>query len=106
MTRLGSTSRSHYYIHEPAILRDGSCVIPVCWFVNAANDELHTKCWKMNTVVTDQGRMWDVEHTVDYSVSNKDFIRNFPSLKKDAEKVYNLPDPTRICGVFNLSINY
>jgi hypothetical protein len=55
MARLG---RQDYYIHEPAMLRDGLFCVPVRWFT--VGEVLFAKCWKMEAVSSDVGEVWRV----------------------------------------------
>jgi hypothetical protein len=65
MARLGNQD---YYIHEPAMLRNGTCCIPVRWFTVGA--VLFAKCWKMNAISTDVGDGWRIIQCDDFTVSH------------------------------------
>lgn len=98
MARLGDQD---FYIHEPAMLTDSTCCIPVRWF--RRGDMLFAKCWKMETVSTDQQHGWRVLQTDDYIVSPTQFLKNFPQLLSDAA-TYGLPPPSNIIGLFCLLV--
>jgi hypothetical protein len=91
-----------YYIHEPAMLRDGTCCIPVRWF--EYDKRLFAKCWKMDTITSDVGEGWRITKCDDWVVENKEFLKAFPELRADAE-MYGLPNPSCILGSFSTQYN-
>jgi hypothetical protein len=97
MARLG---QQDYYIHEPAMLRDGKCCMPVRWFT--VGELLFAKCWKMEAVSSDIGQGWRIVQHNDYSVPHTEFLKTFPELCEDADSRYGLPHPSRIIGWFIL----
>jgi len=97
MARLGEQD---YYIHEPAMLRNGECCVPVRWFT--IGDVLSAKCWKMTVVSSDIGRGWRITQCDDYSVTHTQFLKNFPELCNDHSR-YGLPHPSQILGLLKFS---
>jgi len=93
MARLG---RQDYYIHEPAMLRDGLFCVPVRWFT--VGEVLFAKCWKMEAVSSDVGEGWRVVKCDDYTVPHTQFLKTFLELCQDADSRYGLPHPSRISG--------
>jgi hypothetical protein len=100
MARLG---HQDYYIHEPAMLRDGVCCIPVRWFT--VRELLFAKCWKMEAIASDVGQGWRVVKSNDYSVPLTEFLKTFNEFGDDADKHYGLPHPSRIFGVFSFFLS-
>jgi len=97
MARLG---QQDYYIHEPAMLRNGECCMPVRWFT--VGELLFTKCWKMEALSSDIGQGWCIVQHDDYSVPHTEFLKTLPKLCDDANSCYGLPHPSRIIGLFIL----
>lgn len=97
MVRLGLQD---FYIHEPTMLRDGRCCIPVRWFIEG--DVLFAKCWEMIPVSTDADQGWRVIQHAEFIVSQNNLLKNFPELCEDAESKYSLPHPSRITGAYLL----
>jgi hypothetical protein len=85
-----------YYIHEPAMLRNGTCCIPVRWFT--VGTVLFAKCWKMHPVLTDTGQGWRVTQHEDFTVSQTEFLKTFLELIEDAN-IYGLPHPSKLLGI-------
>jgi len=98
ITPMACLDRQDYYIHEPAMLRNGTCCIPVRWFT--VGDILFAKCWKMEAISSDTGQAWRVLKGDDYSVVHTDFLKAFPELCKDADTQYGLPHPSRLDGKY------
>lgn len=92
MARIGIQD---YFIYEPAMLTDGTCCVPVRWFMR--NKVLFAKCWELDPITTDTGRAWRVIKRDTYKVSQDKFLKNFPDLQADAH-MYSLPDPTQLKG--------
>jgi hypothetical protein len=97
MARLG---KRDYYIHEPAMLANGNCCMPVRWFT--VGEVLFAKCWKMETVSSDVGQAWRVIKSDDYLVPYTEFLKTFPELCEDADSLYGLPHPSRLFGNFQV----
>lgn len=95
MARLG---QQDYYIHEPAMLRNGECCMPVRWFT--VGELLFAKCWKMEVVSSDIGQGWRIVQLKDYSLPHTEFLKTFLELCEDADSHYGLPHPSRIIGLF------
>jgi hypothetical protein len=93
MARLG---KQDYYVHEPAMLRNNSCCVPVRWFT--VGEVLFAKCWKMEAVSSDVGEAWRVIKCDDYLVPYTEFLKTFPELCEDADSLYGLPHPSRLLG--------
>lgn len=97
MARMGTTgSYQDFYIHEPAMLRDGTICMPVRWFTVGL--VLFAKCWRMETVSTDWGEGWRISECDDYTVPLTEFLKTFPELGEDAEALYGVPHPSKIIG--------
>lgn len=102
MARLGRSDGSQdYYIHEPAMLRNGTCCIPVRWF--KIGTSLYAKCWRMEAIATDVGQGWRVVKCEDFVVPATDFLKTFPELGEDAV-TYGLPHPSTIFGQSSIRI--
>ncbi|KAJ7728363.1 hypothetical protein B0H16DRAFT_1331027 [Mycena metata] len=86
MARIG---KQDYFIHEPAMLVDGTFCMPVRWFVR--DKTLVAKCWDLVVVNRDGGEKWRVIQR-ETEVSQEKFIKNFPTIKTDLH-LYNVPDP-------------
>jgi hypothetical protein len=82
LTPMARVGEQDYYVHEPAMLRDGTCCFPVHWFTIGAL--LFAKCWKMVAISTDVGQGWQVTQCDDYTISQADFLKTFPELIEDA----------------------
>ncbi|KAJ3753206.1 hypothetical protein EV360DRAFT_10907, partial [Lentinula raphanica] len=48
LTPMARINARDFYIHEPAMLLDGSCCIPVRWFSRGTH--LYARCWRMETL--------------------------------------------------------
>ncbi|THU99664.1 hypothetical protein K435DRAFT_818510 [Dendrothele bispora CBS 962.96] len=91
--------RGHdFYIHEPAMLTDGTCCIPVWWF--ECNNVLFAKCWLMEAVVMDHVRGWNVIKCSNFEVPTSKFLKNFIDFRDDAVH-YDLPSPTTLFKVYD-----
>lgn len=99
MARLGSRDyHRDFYVHEPAMLRNGEYCIPVRWF--SVGEILFAKCWKMQTIATDYGGGWRVIKCDAYTVPISEFLKSFPDLCEDVESACSpLPHPSIIVGV-------
>jgi len=97
MARLG---QQDYYIHEPAMLRNGECCMPVRWFT--VGELLFAKCWKMEALSSDISQGWRIVQCNDYSVPLTEFLKTFPELCDNADSHYGLPHPSQIIGLFML----
>lgn len=107
MARLGSRDyHRDFYVHEPAMLRNGEYCIPVRWF--SVGEILFAKCWKMQTIATDYGGGWRVIKCDDYTVPISEFLKSFPDLCEDVESARSpLPHPSIIVGeLFMLRISH
>jgi hypothetical protein len=100
MARLG---KQDYYIHEPVMLRNGDCCVPVRWFT--VGEVLFAKCWKMQAVSSDIGQAWRVVKCEDYQVPYTEFLKTFPELCEDANTLYGLPHPSHLFGQFPLLVS-
>jgi hypothetical protein len=98
ITPMVRSGHQDYYIHEPAMLRDGVCCIPVRWFT--VGELLFAKCWKMEAISSDVGQGWRVVKYNDYSVPLTEFLKTFKEFGDDADRHYGLPHPSQIFGVF------
>ncbi|KAJ7246704.1 hypothetical protein C8J57DRAFT_1438159 [Mycena rebaudengoi] len=103
-TPMHRISGHDYFIHEPAMLRDGTVCMPIRWFTKAGNAQLDffAKCWKLEPVSTDIQSGWRVRNTDGYVVPATDFLKNFPDLQRDA-RLYDLPSPTEILAPWTLT---
>lgn len=93
MARIGD---SDYFIHEPAMLRDGICCMPIRWFHRGGR--LVAQCWELQAVATNEISGWRVIQRECYEVLETNFLKNFIELKADACSIYNLPSPTILLG--------
>jgi len=98
MIRIGADD---YYIHEPAMLQNGQVCIPVRWFTRG--DVFYSKAWPMEQVVVEGVNGWCVREDLEMEISQDQLLKNFPHFDKD-HSFYNIPHPSRIFGMFNLSI--
>lgn len=107
MSQMARIDNHDYFIYEPAMLRNGECCIPIRWFKRC--NILYAQCWQM-VVVTGDGRSgWRVIQSIDYEVSENDFMKNFPSLKDNTigAQLHGLPSPSSIIGQFlSLALQY
>ena len=96
MLRVGNQD---FYIHEPAMLTDGSICMPVRWFnrVEGEAREWYAWCWEMESVTVDEVQGWCVRHRTGFEVPAKSLLKAFPELEADAP-LYGLPLPSRIVG--------
>lgn len=86
-----------FYIHEPAMLNNGKCCIPVRWFER--DKMLFARCWDMHHLSTDYGQGWRVVQSENYVVPLADFLKTFTELGRDAAS-YGIAHPSRIFGTF------
>lgn len=98
MSQMARIDNQDYFIYEPAMLRDGTCCIPIRWFVR--NQKLYAQCWQMATVNNEACSGWRVVQSSGYEVPENAFMKNFVLLKSDAASCYGLPAPTDILGLF------
>ncbi|KAF7357585.1 hypothetical protein MSAN_01354900 [Mycena sanguinolenta] len=94
-------AQQDYYIHEPAMLRNGECCIPTRWFTK--NGQFFAKCWALRPVSTAELDGWRVlAKSEPYVVPATDFLKNFPEFRRDVEsKFYDLPNPANIIDVYD-----
>jgi len=97
VTPMMRKGQQDYYIHEPAMLRNGECCIPVRWF--EVGGVFSAKCWRMEVITLDVGQGWRVIRCANYSVPFTEFLKTFPELCNDAESCYSLPHPSKIFGM-------
>ena len=95
MIRLGTAD---YYIHEPAMLRDGSFCMPVRWFTRKG--QMLAKAWELDVISLPDGDVWRVTKCANYEIPAGELLKNFVELGKDAGVVYSVPHPSRIAGMF------
>ncbi|KAJ6574068.1 hypothetical protein B0H19DRAFT_1208170 [Mycena capillaripes] len=85
---LGETSPveyADYFIHEPAMLDDGTFCMPIRWFIR--DKSLIAKCWDLSVVTTETGQSW----------------RSFLEIRADIS-LYSVPDPSKIHGAHRIKI--
>ncbi|KIM36126.1 hypothetical protein M413DRAFT_31880 [Hebeloma cylindrosporum] len=100
LTPMARIGHQDYYIHKPAMLRDGQVVMPVRWFMRQGL--LYAKCWKMSTIHSDSGSSWRVTIDDGFEVSQNEFLKTFPELEKDTPLYYShIPVPSKISYIFN-----
>lgn len=99
MARIGDQD---YFIHEPAMLDDQTCCIPVRWFTK--DNILFAECWELDTITTDTTQAWRVLKRNGYVVPQHRFLKNLPNFLQDAA-LYGLPDPSNILGVYLFNIH-
>ncbi|KAJ7603920.1 hypothetical protein FB45DRAFT_1085359 [Roridomyces roridus] len=81
-----------YYIHEPAMLKDGTYCIPIRWFIR--DKVLVAKCWDLCVVTADTGESWRVVKR-EREVAQGQFLKNWTELQVDYH-LYGVPSPTQI----------
>ncbi|KAJ7923558.1 hypothetical protein B0H13DRAFT_1707124 [Mycena leptocephala] len=88
-----------FFIHEPAMLRDGTCCIPTRWFTK--DDQFFANCWAMESVTKDEDSGWRVRvKSEPYVVPGSEFLKNFPEFRSDAS-YYGVPDPANIFDILD-----
>ncbi|KAJ7223860.1 hypothetical protein B0H12DRAFT_1213067 [Mycena haematopus] len=92
-------AQQDYYIHEPAMLRNGDCCVPTRWFTK--DGQFFAKCWALKSVSTAELRGWRVlVKSEPYVIPATDFLKNFPEFRRDVESnFYDLPNPANIIDV-------
>ncbi|KAJ7633334.1 hypothetical protein DFH06DRAFT_1004418 [Mycena polygramma] len=98
MVRIGAQD---YFIYEPAMLRDGTCCMPIRWFVR--DKVLFAKCWDLEVVNSENGRSWRVIQR-ESEVSQHDLMKNLPDLREDFQR-YDVPDPSKIQDIVDPASN-
>ncbi|KAK0444176.1 hypothetical protein EV421DRAFT_1903287 [Armillaria borealis] len=86
-----------YYIHELAMLHDGTVCMPYRWFRQGRKH--YACCWHMQTYMGEHHSAWHVVKVTGYEVLEDDLLKNFPELCIDTERVYNLPHLPAIAGI-------
>ncbi|KAJ7751599.1 hypothetical protein B0H16DRAFT_1839904 [Mycena metata] len=100
MTPMVRISKLDFYIHEPAMLDDGQCVIPTRWFMK--DKQMFAKCWEMHVVTKDTSWGWRViQPTEDFIVPATRFLKDFVTLQADAA-TYDIPHPSLIIDVVDM----
>lgn len=101
LTPMARIRQKDYFIHEPAMLADGTTCMPVRWFTRLEGERqvLYAKCWRMQIVTREAGQFWWVISADDLEVHEGRFMKNFMELRADAESIYGIPDPAKILGV-------
>ena len=103
MIRIGEDD---YYIYEPAMLMDGSCCIPIWWFIR--DGIFFCKAWVL-LPISPEGDCpgWQVREDIEVEVSQNDLLKDFPTLTHD-HQLYGVPHPSRIIGkdLFNKILFY
>lgn len=96
-----------YFVHEPAMLTDGRFCMPVRWFTKAETGPhlLYAKCWELRPVINETGSGWRVIKHKSYEVPARMFLKNLPTLSKDAA-TYGVPAPEHIIGKMSFSLPY
>lgn len=92
-------SGQDYYIHEPAMLDSGEVCLPVRWFTRMVGGkfEWYAKAWRMEAIASEHAVGWQVIACNNYEVAAADLLKNFPTLKADAD-YHGLPNPSSILG--------
>jgi rubredoxin len=91
MARIGLQD---YFLNEPAMLTNGTCRVPIRWFVR--DKGLFAKCWDLEVINTADGRQWRVVKR-ESEVSQTAFLKNFVDLQNEFQR-YDIPDPSKIQG--------
>ncbi|KAJ7576777.1 hypothetical protein C8J56DRAFT_869884 [Mycena floridula] len=87
MTPMAHIGADDFFIYEPAMLNDQTCVIPYRWFTHGPS--LVAKCWKMQRKLSEHYEGWRVIQNSDYEVAEDQFLKPFPELRDDvATKTY------------------
>ncbi|KAJ7195401.1 hypothetical protein B0H12DRAFT_1299784, partial [Mycena haematopus] len=94
-------AQQDYYIHEPAMLRNGDCCVPTRWFTK--DGQFFAKCWALKSISTAELRGWRVIiKSEPYVIPATDFLKNFPEFRRDVESnFYDLPNPASIIDVYD-----
>lgn len=100
ITPMARLAGHDYFIHEPAMLRNGALCVPVRWFTRVDADgkqEIHAKCWELRPVHSDSDSGWRVVKRDDYVLRGRHFLKNFPELQKSRHQ-YGFADFAKIRG--------
>ena len=94
-----------FYIYEPALLSNGTCCIPIRWFVrkDKPHDVFYAKTWPLEVIQTEGDDRsvigWRVRSDIKFEICEKDLVQNFPTLS-ECHSRYNIPHPSRLLGKF------
>ncbi|KAJ7145018.1 hypothetical protein C8R46DRAFT_1232351 [Mycena filopes] len=92
--------KQDFYVHEPAMLDDGHCVVPTRWFMK--DNQMFARCWDMQVVTNDSSWGWRVIRRADLVVPATRFLKDFVTLQRDAA-TYSIPHPSLIIDVVDLA---
>lgn len=100
-------SNGDYYIHEPTLLSNGQCCIPIRWFVrnDRAQDVFYAKAWPLEHIRGEDSSAdgWCVWGDLEFEICEKDLVQNFPTLSQHHSR-YSLPHPSRLLGRFYIFV--
>ncbi|KAJ7176536.1 hypothetical protein C8R46DRAFT_1213111 [Mycena filopes] len=86
-----------YFIHEPALLSDGSVCMPTRWFER--DNEIYARVWKMQGMANNAGVPgWVVNGQATYDVKSSNLLLSFPHFVSTHGQ-RQLPDPRIIHGI-------
>ncbi|KAL1658102.1 hypothetical protein GGF50DRAFT_67939 [Schizophyllum commune] len=86
-----------FFIYEPALLRNGSVVMPVRWYID--NNTIYAKGWNMSPDPLKRG--WIVEEHSEVVFSEHDLDLSLP-LFAERHGIYRMPSPRVIVGEYSL----
>ncbi|KAL1677158.1 hypothetical protein EV122DRAFT_214798 [Schizophyllum commune] len=86
-----------FFIYEPALLRNGSVVMPVRWYIE--NKTIYAKGWNMSPDPLKRG--WIVEEYSETVFSEHDLHLSLP-LFAERHGIYQMPSPRVIVGEYSL----
>ncbi|KAJ7019780.1 hypothetical protein C8F04DRAFT_1404097 [Mycena alexandri] len=85
-----------YFIHEPAVLKDGSVCMPTRWFKR--NNDTWARVWRMWPIIKEGVPGWIVANQQSYDVKSSDLLLSFPDFVS-THSHRGLPDPRIIHGM-------
>lgn len=92
-------SHQDFYIHEPALLRNGKACIPYRWFIRGGR--YYGLAYELEPRVTDQGVGWMVRQDRQMEVSQDALVESLPYFEHSAAASQGgLPPPHNILGEF------
>ncbi|KAI0782792.1 hypothetical protein C8Q75DRAFT_795782 [Abortiporus biennis] len=101
VTPMAHIGHQDFYVFEPAMLRDGSVVVPERWFTRkqGRTQNLYARAFRTSTVISDSGNSGYIVNEFDViEVSSRDLWLSFPQLIQTFHSD-GLPDPRNIIGI-------
>ncbi|KAJ3739985.1 hypothetical protein DFH05DRAFT_1406273 [Lentinula detonsa] len=88
------TSKEHFYIFEPALLRNGCICMPFRWFKRAG--KTLAKAWLMESMkFREHGSGWAVQTCSEIEIDSSNLLFSFPRLRT-IYSTLKIEDPSRI----------